>query len=54
MSPAKVVELLNPQPASTLLDLGAGCGLFTFMLAPAVGENGTVFFERKKWKALGY
>jgi ubiquinone/menaquinone biosynthesis C-methylase UbiE len=43
MSPAKVVKLLNPQPASTLLDLGAGYGLFTFMLAPAVGENGTVF-----------
>lgn len=43
MSPATVIQILNPQPATTVLDLGAGYGLFTIPLAQAVGENGTVF-----------
>jgi ubiquinone/menaquinone biosynthesis C-methylase UbiE len=43
MPPERVVQLLNPQTATTVLDLGAGYGLFTIPLAQAVGEHGKVF-----------
>lgn len=43
MAPDHIVKLINPKPAGTVVDLGAGFGLFTFSLAKAVGENGRVF-----------
>ena len=43
VSPDKIVKLINPQPSSTVLDIGAGYGLFTFPLARMVGSSGKVF-----------
>jgi protein-L-isoaspartate O-methyltransferase len=43
MLPEQTVKLINPKPQSTVLDLGAGFGFFTFPLAQAVGRNGKVF-----------
>src|SRR5713101_8237731 len=43
LSPERVVKLINPSPGSSVLDIGAGYGLFTFPLAKALGESGTVF-----------
>lgn len=43
MPPEQLVSLINPPPGSTVLDLGAGYGLFTFQLARAVGGKGRVY-----------
>jgi SAM-dependent methyltransferase len=43
MQPERVVEALRLQPDMTILDLGSGYGFFTFALARAVGDKGTVF-----------
>jgi 2-polyprenyl-3-methyl-5-hydroxy-6-metoxy-1,4-benzoquinol methylase len=43
MSPDKIVKLINPQPSTIVLDIGAGYGLFTFPLARMVGKSGKVF-----------
>ncbi len=40
LSPERVVKLINPSPGSSVLDID---GLFTFPLAKALGESGTVF-----------
>jgi len=43
MSPDQVVRLINPKPSSTIVDLGAGFGLFTFPLAKAAGDTSKVY-----------
>jgi len=39
----RLVGLLNLQSGNTVLDLGAGFGMYAFRLARAVGPDGTVF-----------
>jgi ubiquinone/menaquinone biosynthesis C-methylase UbiE len=43
MSPETIIKLLSPQPGSTVLDLGAGFGMYSFRLGQAVGSTGKVF-----------
>lgn len=43
MPPQRVVEAMHLQRGMTVLDLGSGCGFFTFPLARAVGDEGRVF-----------
>ena len=40
---AFMLELLQPQPGDKILDIGAGSGWQTALLAHCVGENGQVF-----------
>ena len=54
ISPSKVVRLMAPQPGNTVLDLGAGDGLFTFMLAEAVGPSGKVFATDTDHRSVGF
>lgn len=53
-SPPRLIQLMNPQAGSTVVDLGAGFGLFTTPLARAVGENGRVFATDTDVHALAY
>lgn len=39
----KVIEVLRLKPGASVVDIGAGHGLFTFPLAEVVGKQGTVF-----------
>jgi predicted methyltransferase len=41
--PAEVLELLRLQPGQRVLDMSAGRGYYTRLLAPAVGPSGRVF-----------
>ncbi len=41
--PAEVLELLRLQPGQRVLDVSAGRGYYTRLLAPAVGPSGKVF-----------
>ena len=41
--PERVVKALELKPDMTVADLGSGTGYFTFRLAEAVGEGGTVY-----------
>jgi ubiquinone/menaquinone biosynthesis C-methylase UbiE len=41
--PVKVVESLKIEPGQTIVDLGAGGGYFTFLLAEATGPAGKVY-----------
>ena len=41
--PAEVLELLSLQPGQRVLDVSAGRGYYTRLLAPAVGPRGKVF-----------
>ena len=43
MEPDKVIQLVNPPTGGTVLDLGAGFGMYTFRLGRAVGSAGKVF-----------
>jgi len=43
MAPDRVLQAMNLRPGLTVLDIGAGTGLFTFRLAQAVGDAGRVF-----------
>ena len=54
LSPERVVKLINPAPGSTVLDIGAGYGLFTFPLAKTVGDSGTVFATDTDPLAIAY
>ena len=38
-----IVEKLNLKPGQAVADVGAGTGLFTRLIAPKVGEKGTVY-----------
>ncbi len=41
--PEKVIQTLGIQPGQRIADLGAGGGYFTFRLADATGQGGTVY-----------
>jgi ubiquinone/menaquinone biosynthesis C-methylase UbiE len=41
--PARVVAELQIRPGATIVDLGAGSGYFTFLLAQAAGPTGKVY-----------
>jgi SAM-dependent methyltransferase len=43
MPPEQIVSLISPKKGSTVLDFGAGYGMFTFTFARAVGAKGKVF-----------
>jgi len=43
LSPVHLIHIMNLKRGSTVVDLGAGFGVFTFPLARAVGEEGKVF-----------
>jgi len=43
LTPERVVQLMHIPPGAQVLDLGAGDGLFTFLLARATGDSGHVF-----------
>jgi len=38
----RIVEMINPQPGESVLDLACGTGLVTFAASEAVGDNGRV------------
>jgi len=54
ISPDRIVKLINPQPSATVLDLGAGYGLFTFPLARMVGGSGKVFATDVEPQVISY
>lgn len=54
MSPDVVLKLLNPPQGSTILDLGAGFGMYAFRLGQAVGPNGKVFATDVDSQAIAY
>lgn len=43
LTPERIVQLMHTPPGAQVLDLGAGDGLFTFLLAHATGDTGHVF-----------
>jgi SAM-dependent methyltransferase len=43
LPPDRVVTIMNLRPDLTVLDIGAGLGLFTFRFADAVGAGGRVY-----------
>jgi tRNA/tmRNA/rRNA uracil-C5-methylase (TrmA/RlmC/RlmD family) len=49
---AAVLGALEPAPGETALDLYAGAGLFTALLAEAVGETGRVLGVESSWQAV--
>lgn len=52
LAPEQVVQAMKISPGSTVLDLGAGYGMFTFLLSQAVGESGRVFATDADSKAV--
>lgn len=52
--PERIVQLVNVQPGDTILDIGAGYGLFTFLLADASGNSGKVFATDIDQKIIDY
>lgn len=52
--PARVIQALGIAPGSTVADVGAGSGYFTFELARAVGPTGRVFAVDIDEPLLGY
>jgi len=43
MQPEQIVELMAPEPGFMVADVGAGCGMFTLLLAQSVGSSGKVY-----------
>ncbi len=41
--PEKVVQVMAPKPGEVVADVGAGTGLYAFLLAAAVGSAGKVY-----------
>ncbi len=41
--PEYIIKLMRIEPGSTVLDIGAGTGMFSLLLSDAVGEKGKVF-----------
>ena len=54
MSPDKLVNLLNLPAGSTVLDLGAGFGMYSFRLGRAVGSAGKIFATDVDAQAIDY
>jgi 2-polyprenyl-3-methyl-5-hydroxy-6-metoxy-1,4-benzoquinol methylase len=54
MMPERLVELIDPRPSHTVLDIGAGYGLLTFPVARMVGPTGKVFATDVEPKVIAY
>ncbi|HJV66001.1 MAG TPA: class I SAM-dependent methyltransferase [Geomonas sp.] len=54
MTPERLATLINPQPASTVLDIGAGYGALTFPVARMVGPSGKVFATDVEPQVISY
>jgi ubiquinone/menaquinone biosynthesis C-methylase UbiE len=54
MTPEEIVRIINPRPGSTVVDIGAGYGLFTVPLARAVGSSGKVFATDVDRRVISY
>jgi 2-polyprenyl-3-methyl-5-hydroxy-6-metoxy-1,4-benzoquinol methylase len=54
LPPTQLIRLINPRTGSTVLDLGAGFGLFTIPLAHAVGDGGKIFATDMDMRALAF
>jgi predicted methyltransferase len=50
----RILALAAPKPGMAVVDVGAGTGLFSMMLAAAVGPGGRVYAEEVEAKFAGY